>query len=183
MVRIATLLIAVLLALPASATEAGWALLREGGHVVMLRHAYAQGTTEPSDFDIADCRKQRGLSDRGRQQARKIGSLFSARAAPADAVLTSRLCRAQETARLAFRDGDVEPVETLDPVPSDTAAAAEQAAAILALVEGHTGSGNLVLVTDLTVIQAVTGAGAREGEAVIVRRDGDRLHVLARIVF
>ncbi|TIP50613.1 MAG: histidine phosphatase family protein, partial [Mesorhizobium sp.] len=37
----------MLLVIPASAraTEAGWALLRDGGHVVLLRHAMVTGTT------------------------------------------------------------------------------------------------------------------------------------------
>ena len=41
----------------------------------------------------------------------------------------------------------------------------------------------MILVTDLKVIEALTGQGAREGEAVIVRPDGETLHVMARIVF
>ena len=46
-----------------------------------------------------------------------------------------------------------------------------------------TGDGNLVLVTHLENIMALTGAGAREGEAVIVGVDGEKLRVLGRIIF
>ena len=88
----------------AQATEAGWALLRDGGHVVLMRHAMISGTTDPANFDIEKCTTQRNLSERGKQQARKIGALFAARAAPLERVLSSRYCRCLETARIAFRD-------------------------------------------------------------------------------
>ena len=97
----------------AQATEAGWALLREGGHVVLLRHAMISGTTEPANFDIEKCNTQRNLSERGKQQARKIGALFAARAAPIERVLSSRYCRCLETARIAF-EAEPEPFEPLD---------------------------------------------------------------------
>ena len=50
-------------------------------------------------------------------------------------------------------------------------------------VRDYAGSDNLVMVTHLENIQALTGAGAREGEAVIVSVDGDKLRVLGRIIF
>ncbi len=89
--------------------RSGWALLRNGGHVILMRHAMAPGTGDPSNFDLENCRTQRNLSDRGRQQARRIGALFSARAEPVEKVLSSRWCRALDTARLAFGDRLVEP--------------------------------------------------------------------------
>ena len=92
----------LLFAAEARATEAGWALLRDGEHVVLLRHAMAPGAADPANFDIEKCSTQRNLSERGKQQARKIGALFAARAAPTERVLTSRYCRTRETARLAF---------------------------------------------------------------------------------
>jgi phosphohistidine phosphatase SixA len=183
MLRTALVALSLLLALPANATEAGWALLREGGRVVLMRHAYASGAGEPANFDIAKCNTQRNLSDRGRQQARRIGSLFAARAAPTERVLSSRLCRALDTARIAFGDGDLEELDLLDPVPADEAAAAERKTALLGVIGDYSGSGNLVMITDLSVIQALTGGSAREGEALIVTPQDEGLHVSARILF
>jgi phosphohistidine phosphatase SixA len=182
MIRLTAFLFTMLLAHSAYATEAGWALLREGGHVALVRHAYAQGTTEPAGFDLDDCRTQRNLSDRGRQQARKIGSLFAARAAQTEEVVASRLCRAADTAKLAFGERNVEISPALDPITADDDVDARRAA-ILELIVGYTGSGNMVLMTDLSVINALTGQSAREGEAIIVRADDEALHVLARIIF
>ena len=164
----------------AGATEAGWALLRDGGQVVLLRHAYSTGATDPANVDPENCATQRNLSERGRQQARKIGALFSARAADTDKVLSSRYCRATETARLAFGTGKAETLAALDPAPAGKEA---DIAPALDAIRNWNGAGNLVLVTHADVIQNLTGGSAREGEALIVMPDGDRLHVLARIVF
>jgi len=179
--RILAAMLIAMCAGQAQATEAGWALLREGEHVVLLRHAMAPGAAEPANFDIEKCSTQRRLSERGRQQARKIGALFAARAAPTEKVLTSRYCRTKETARLAF--GDAEDFAPLDPPASGETERAEQLAAIVKEIRDYSGSGNLVMVTHLETIQALTGQPAREGEAVIVGPQDDGMRVLGRIIF
>ena len=185
MLRLATLVAALLLLhlLPATATEAGWALLREGGQVVFLINANAPGTGDPARFDIDDCRTQRNLSDRGRQQARRIGALFAARAEPVEQVYSSRYCRALETGRLAFGDRLVEAFPALDALPQDEEKAAAAREEVLALIRDYTGSGNLVLVTHPENVAAWAGVTAREGEAVIVVPQGEGLHTIGRIVF
>ena len=44
-------------------------LMKSGGHVLMLRHAYAPGTGDPENFRIGDCSTQRNLDAQGRSQA------------------------------------------------------------------------------------------------------------------
>lgn len=183
MLRLVLALLLVLMPAVARATDAGWALLRAGGHVVLLRHAMVTGNGDPAGFDIDTCATQQKLSERGKQQARKIGALFAARAAPIDRILSSRYCRALDTAGIAFEDNKAEKFEPLDLLSKDAAAAAAQNAAVVKQVAGFTGDGNLVMITHLENIQALTGAGAREGEAVIVGLDGDKLRVLGRIIF
>jgi phosphohistidine phosphatase SixA len=184
MLRFVFALIALIAtAVAAPATEAGWALLRDGGHVVLLRNAMVSGgAAEPTNFDIEKCSTQRNLSERGKQQARKIGALFAARAAPVERMLSSRYCRCLETARVAFRE-DPEPFEALDPLAADEAGKAEQIKAILAEITNFSGSDNFLMITHAENIRELTGVSAREGEAVIVRPEGERLHVLGRIVF
>src|SRR5262245_23699831 len=106
MFRLAILVFATLLLSPAMATEAGWALLRDGGHVVLLRHAMTPGgaSGDPANFDVNDCKTQRNLSERGREQADRMGVLMSVRSAPIERVLSSRYCRCLETAQYAFDD-------------------------------------------------------------------------------
>ncbi len=181
MLRIAIAMLLISVAVPAQATEAGWALLRNGGHVVLLRNAMTTGTVEPQNFDIEKCSTQLSLSERGRQQARKIGALFAARAAPVEKVLASRYCRTLETARLAFDDQSVEPMAALDK-PTDAPKEAD-VAAVMDIISNFSGSDNIVLVTHFENIKVLTGATSRDGEALIVGLQGDKLHVFGRIVF
>ncbi|MFD9896784.1 histidine phosphatase family protein [Mesorhizobium sp. NPDC059025] len=183
MLRLAFAILLCLTPVAANATDAGWALLRAGGHVVLLRHAMVTGNGDPSGFDIDKCTTQQKLSERGKQQARKIGALFAARAAPIDKVLSSRFCRALDTAGIAFEDNKAEKFEPLDLLSKDPTMAATQNAAVVKEVASFTGDGNLVMITHQENIQALTGAGAREGEAVIVGVDGEKLRVLGRIIF
>jgi phosphohistidine phosphatase SixA len=183
MVRLTGAVLLVLLASSAAATEAGWALLREGGHVVLIRHALTAGTADPPGLDIGDCATQRNLSDRGKLQARKMGALFAARAAPVERVLTSRYCRCLDTARFAFGEDVAKAEPALDPLPPDEAGREAQLDAMRKLFAGFAGSGNMVLITHGENIAALTGQVPREGEAVIVRADQGSVHVLGRIIF
>jgi phosphohistidine phosphatase SixA len=183
MFRLAAALILLVSATTAEATEAGWALLRNGGHVILLRHAMTTGSADPTNFDIDDCRTQRNLSERGKQQARKMGALFAARAAETERVLVSRYCRTMETARLSFDTRLIEKSEALDVPSSDPAAAEAQKATVMKEIGGFSGSGNLVMITHIENITALTGQSAREGEALIVSPDGETLRVLGRIAF
>jgi phosphohistidine phosphatase SixA len=183
MLRFALIVAALLSVSPASATEAAWALLREGGQVVLLRHAMANGTTEPANFDIEDCSTQRRLSERGKQQAREIGSLFATRAAPIERVLSSRYCRALETGSIAFEDDPPEKFDPLDLLSDDPEKAKAQNEAVIKEVGTFTGSGILIMITHLENIKALTGMRTHDGEAILVRAEGDRLLVLGRIRF
>lgn len=166
----------------AHATDAGWALLRDGGHVVLLRHAFVTGTADPANFDIDNCATQLNLSARGKQQASRIGALFAARAAPIDHVLSSRYCRCLDTARIAF-EAEPQLFSPLDLLKADPAGKTAQIAAVLKEIRDYSGSDNLVMVTHLENIVALTGIAPREGEAVVVAPDGDGLRVLGRVTF
>jgi len=185
MLRLATIAAAILLlaGTPASATEAGWALLRNGGQVMFLVHANAPGSGDPANFDVENCRTQRNLSDRGRQQARRIGALISARAEPVEQVYASRYCRALQTASFAFGDGLVEEMAALDPPSQDEEAAKIAEQEVIELIRAYSGSGNLVLVTHPENVEALVGVTPREGEAVIVAPTEDGIHIIGRIVF
>ena len=125
---------------------------------------------------------QRILSARGKQQASKIGALFAARAAPIERVLSSRYCRCLDTARIAF-EAEPELFAPLDLPKGDDAQKAAQIAAIMKEIRAYSGSDNLVMVTHLEDIVALTGVSPREGEAVVVEPQGDSLRVLGRVTF
>ena len=89
--------------------------LREGGFVLLLRHAQTvPGTGDPPGFTLDDCATQRNLSDEGREQARRIGARLRKERVPVGRVLTSAWCRCRETARLL----ELGPVEHLQPLDS-----------------------------------------------------------------
>ena len=182
MLRLALALFLLTAPTLAHATDAGWALLRDGGHVVLLRHALVTGTTDPANFDIDSCATQLNLSERGKQQASRIGALFAARAAPIDHVLSSRYCRCLDTARIAFED-EPQPFAPLDLLKTDPEQKAAQLAAVMKEIRNYSGSDNLVMVTHLENIVALTGVSPREGEAVVVEPQGDGLKVLGRVTF
>jgi phosphohistidine phosphatase SixA len=143
----------------------------------------AAGSSDSKGFEIADCGTQRNLSQRGKQQAEKIGALFAARAERTERILSSRYCRCLETATIAFEDQKVEALDALDVLPADPEKAKAANAVVLDAIRNFSGSGNLVLVTHLENIKALTGVSPREGEVVVVEPQGDGLRVLGRIVF
>ena len=73
---------------PAYADEAtAWAALREGGHIILMRHATTTpGTGDPPNFRLGDCTTQRLLSDAGRGQAKAIGAMLREQGIKADRV-------------------------------------------------------------------------------------------------
>lgn len=150
-----------------------WQQLRTGrGYAVLLRHALAPGTGDPAGFRLGDCSTQRNLSTEGRRQAVAIGAQWRRERMPVDRVLTSRWCRARDTARL-LAVGTVRAYPALDSsfTVSD-AVASRRAAKVQALIERHQGrAGVLVLVGHQVNIADITGVSPASGEAVVVRAD------------
>ena len=178
LVLAAALALSVVPALTATATPATtdiWQELRTGrGYVVMLRHALAPGTGDPAGFRLGDCSTQRNLSAEGRRQAIAIGAQWRRERMPVDRVLTSRWCRARDTARL-LAVGKVTAYPALD--SSFTVAdaiAARRAAQVRALIASHRSEpGVLVLVGHQVNITDVTGVVPASGQAVVVKARPD----------
>jgi phosphohistidine phosphatase SixA len=97
------------LASPLHASPQAEALIRQGGVVVVFRHADAPGTFDPPGFSLNDCSTQRNLGPQGRDQARQIGQWFAERGLKPQTVRSSPWCRCQDTARLAFGTAEVWP--------------------------------------------------------------------------
>ncbi|NHZ39263.1 histidine phosphatase family protein [Massilia aquatica] len=79
----------------ASDDEAFWALLKEGGNVVLMRHAQTDaGIGDPPGFVLEECSTQRNLSARGRTEAVRAGERLRHHGVPVAEVLSSRWLRA-----------------------------------------------------------------------------------------
>lgn len=175
------------LALPcarAADDEAFWALLKEGGKVVLMRHAQTDaGIGDPPGFVLEECSTQRNLSTQGRTEAVRAGARLRHHGVAVAEVLSSRWCRCLDTARLAF--GRVTPAPMLDSVfdryaPGEAAKTRE----VLTWLAGRARSGsraNVVLVTHAVNIDALAGVSLASGEMAVATLDGPRkLKVLAR---
>lgn len=169
--------------LPAQASDEAWQALRQGGTVAILRHARAPGTGDPAGFRLDDCATQRNLSAEGRQQAQTIGEQFRTRGIPVERVLSSRWCRALDTARLAF-GAVTEPFPPLDSFFGGREREESQTQALRQTVQEWRSRGVLVLVTHQVNITALTGVFPSEGEALVLRRrPGAGFDLIGRIGF
>jgi len=167
-----------------SATEAAWARLAQGGYTILLGFARTPGRGEPLRPDLADCAERKSLTDRGIQEARRIGMRFAARAVSIDAVYSGEFCRALETAQLAFGRSDVETRAFLNSIVSgaDPDVIPPE---LIAAVEEFYGAGNQLMVTHPALIKAISGTTPREGEAVIIApgaNPGDTPRVINRLL-
>lgn len=144
--------------------------LRSHGLVVLVRHATTEpGVGDPPGYRLDDCSSQRQLSADGRRQAARLGRLLAAQGLRPGKVLSSRWCRCQDTARLAF--GQVEPWPALDSFFDARDREAVQTTALRDAL-GLLAPGELVAwVTHMVNITALTGAGAAMGEALVLRAE------------
>lgn len=178
--RICCLVVACLLAGAAWADETLWHSLRQGGYVLLIRHALTTpGFGDPSGFRLGECATQRNLSEEGRRQARRLGEQLKARKIAVAQVRSSRWCRCLETAQLAF--GQAEPWSVLDSMHADRSRAAERRRAITALAADVKSPDNVALVTHGANVLALLGVHPAMGEVVVVRVVGDRLEIIGRI--
>lgn len=162
-----------------------WNLLREGGCVLLMRHAQTTpGTGDPAHFTLGDCSTQRNLSEAGREQARKVAAAFLRERVKVDQVRSSAWCRCQDTAMLAFKKNTVwAPLNSFFGTDEREMSTRD----VLDAVQGWQAPRNMALVTHQVNITALTGQNPAMGEILLTRpgRDGSgtQLRVLARQAF
>ena len=147
-------------------------LLRQGGVVLVMRHALAPGTFDPPEFNLNVCSTQRNLSDEGRAQARRIGQWFTRHQLQPAKVLASPWCRCLDTATLAF--GLAQTWAALaSPVGAAPAANAQRQRELTMAISNITRRGGTfeVWVTHQFVINGLAGVATDSGEGVLLRAD------------
>jgi phosphohistidine phosphatase SixA len=174
------LLLLVVVALPAWAQPDAGLLgeLRQGGFVLYLRHASTDFTQNDSAMkSYEDCASQRNLTDKGRQEARAIGEHVRRLEIPIGDVLASPFCRTVETARLAF--GKARATNDVRGGPAE----ASRYEALRKLLSAPVPRGtNLVISSHGNPFYALAGPPyLAEGELAVVKPEGDRFSVIARI--
>ena len=174
--------IACLVSLPLFSSAAGSASAQDGFDAaraadthILMRHAIAPGTGDPSVFTLGDCSTQRNLSDEGRAQARRIGDRLREAGVAIDVVLASQWCRSTETAEL-LELGPVMAAPELNSFFADRGNSAEQTDALKArLAELDAAGRKAALVSHQVNITALTGIYPSSGEIVVIAlgEDGD----------
>ncbi len=173
------------LALPTGPTRAAgdasaWEALRGGGAVALFRHATAPGSGDPPGMRLDDCATQRNLDEAGRAQARRIGEAFRAEGVVVGAVLSSRWCRARETADLAF-PGLARAEPAFDSFFDQRAEGPARTTRARRIVLDWGGPGALVVATHQVNIAGLTGVVPSSGEGVVLERGGGDLVVVGRV--
>jgi len=155
--------------------------LKRGGYTIYIRHT----ATDFSRDDVRsksddDCDNQRPLTDKGRDEARRMGADMKSLGFPISEVLASPRCRTVEVAQLAFgkyqlaeevRGGAI----TVQPI--------ERYAPLVRWFQQGPGAGrNRIIVSHGNPFYATAGAPyLAEGEAAVVKPLGKDFEVIARV--
>jgi phosphohistidine phosphatase SixA len=155
--------------------------LKDGGHVIVLRHfASDDSQKDVYPFRFDDMTAQRQLSEKGRETAREVGAAIKKLGVPLGEIYTSKLNRAVETGRL-MTGGDVSPLEELSDSGTGSASAmanpegknakAGQALRDLVAAPPKAGANNLVITHKTNIADAFGKdlSDVREGEALIYK--------------
>ena len=162
-------LLTALVSTALKADEAALAALKAGGHVMIVRHGLTTpGFGDPLGFKLDDCATQRNLVEEGREQARRLGKLLRERGIEIERVLSSRWCRAQETAKL-IDAGEVGLLAVSDNLYGRPAQRDAQVRELRTAIAAWNSKGTLLVVTHGSVIFPLIGTSPREAEGFVLK--------------
>ena len=127
--------------------------LKEGGKIVLIRHAFAPGIPGNKDLkkeeggNIKDCSTQRNLLQEGKEQSARMGEFFSTNDIKIEKVLSSPVCRCWETAKYAGWKFKID--------KGLTGNKKKFKKKIIKLSSKHKGVNNLILVTHGTLMRTI----------------------------
>lgn len=165
--------------------EVLWKRLREGGLVLLIRHAETEpGVGDPARYRIGDCASQRNLSEAGREESRRLGERLRKEGVAIERAYTSPWCRCRDTANLAFgKSEDWAALASTFDVPHREAELSERVRKRIGTYSTRKPKGNIAMVTHNLNIAALTKLSVATGEIVVVRPDGCcSLRVLGRLL-
>jgi broad specificity phosphatase PhoE len=162
------------------------AALAKGGYLLYVRHGETNReeaereakNRETGRFNIEDCGTQRNLSTQGREQARRAGAAYRRAGIPVAQHLSSRYCRALQTAQLY-----ADKVELSEALTSEGAItkSPERIAAVRAVLATRPPPGqNIALFAHQGIFYAATELTVQEGWTVVLE-PGNFKRIIARI--
>ena len=143
--------------------------MRDGGHILMIRHANAPGFGDPDNFKVGDCNTQRNLDNRGRQQAVEIGNWLRSKGIETATVYSSQWCRCLDTARLLDFGSVTEllPLNSFYQMPQNREPNLQ---ALKQFIASHTTDTKLIImVTHHVTIEAISGKNVASGDGVLLK--------------
>lgn len=147
-------------------------LMKSGGHILMIRHAYAPGSADPANFKIGDCATQRNLNDSGRSQARAIGDWLRSKGIKDAKVYSSQWCRCLETATL-LNFGPVAELPALNSFYGRPENREPNIKTLRSFIATLPADGELIIfVTHFETILEIAGEGVSPGEGVVLKLKG-----------
>ena len=144
---------------------------QQGGKLIFIRHAYAPGSGDPNNFNLNDCSTQRNLSDRGKKQAKQIGTIFRENKIEIDEVYSSEWCRCKETAKIAFTNFTTK--NFLNSFYSSNYAKnkTKQIKDLMKFVKKNDFEKNIIFVTHYVLISEVLDYAPSSGEIIVSDKD------------
>ena len=123
--------------------------LKEGGKIVLIRHAFAPGIEgnidkKGNEYNQKDCSTQRNLLQEGKEQSVRMGEYFSTNDIKIEKVLSSPVCRCWETAKYAGWEYKIDKRLTSNIKNKEK---------VEKLATKYKGDGNLLLITHMNLIK------------------------------
>ena len=145
--------------------------LKDGQHVLLMRHADAPGYGDPAGYVIGQCPTQRNLGDYGKKQAKAIGFWLREQGVSKAQIFSSPWCRCSDTAQLLDL-GSVRMEASLGSFFDDMSLEKKQTKELEQLIKSELDKQSklpIILVTHHVNIRAFMGKNVSQGDVVLVR--------------
>jgi phosphohistidine phosphatase SixA len=145
--------------------------LKDGQHVLLMRHADAPGYGDPARYVIGQCPTQRNLGDYGKKQAKAVGSWLREQGVSKAQIFSSPWCRCSDTAQLLDL-GSVEMEASLGSFFDDMSLEKKQTKELEQLIKSELDKQSklpIILVTHHVNIRAFMGKNVSQGDVVLVK--------------
>ena len=145
--------------------------LKDGQHVLLMRHADAPGYGDPAGYVIGQCPTQRNLGDYGKKQAKAIGFWLREQGVSKAQIFSSPWCRCSDTAQLLDL-GFVRMEASLGSFFDDMSLEKKQTKELERLIKSELDKQSklpIILVTHHVNIRAFMGKNVSQGDMVLVK--------------
>jgi phosphohistidine phosphatase SixA len=146
-------------------------ILKDGGKLIFIRHAYAPGGGDPDGFEISNCASQRNLNMEGIEQSKRIGQFFTENNIMINKVLSSEWCRCKQTAEYAFNNYETKSFLNSFFSQKFSHNKDKQIKELNEYIKKWNGKNNLVFVTHYVVISEILNLSVSSGEIVVADKN------------